>query len=159
MCTRAIKGYSMPLLEIDNYLCEQDLELKLFTQKTWRSNFRNYCQCKCTTSHHWEGNGCVPFHLFSWFCSDWFFVFRLSLTIQLLFGSHNSFIDGSRISDNTITSITHQETMWAPFDSHPLRCDMSSHPIRLFIGFSMLVQFPTIQLSLTLWWLENKQPP
>ncbi len=76
----------------------------------------------------------------------WQYIYHLEVT--------NSFIDESRISDNTINSTTHQETMWAPRSIHIL-WDM----ILFLLPFKFLFDACSIyifQLSLTLCWLENR---
>ena len=80
----------------------------------------------------------------------WLSIYHLDVT--------NYFVDESRISDNKITSPTHQETMtkWAPF-LIPILWGVICFllPFDFFIGFSIIVEFFTIQLNCTLCWLQN----
>ena len=102
-------------------------------------------------------NACVPFQWFSWIYSDWFSTFRLSLITHVSFGRHHFlhwWINNFRQHNHFNYSSGNK--VGALFNSYPLRRDLFSPPIQFFIGFSMLIQFFTIHLSLTLCWLENR---
>ncbi len=60
---------------------------------------------------------CVPFQWFNWFYSDWFSIFRLSLTIYLSFERHKFLHWWIK---NSIPSTIHQEIMWQLFLIHIL---------------------------------------
>ena len=86
----------------------------IFTQKKKLKDQRNYAKCACAAFHHCKGNACVLFQRSSWFYSDWFWLLDYLWQSLYHLDVTNSFIDVSKFSDNTITSTTHCEAMWAP---------------------------------------------
>ena len=106
-----IKATLRPLQKIYNYLCGPALEFSL-KKKNWRiSEIMPSVHAPPSTC---EGNARVPFQWFRWFYSDWFWLLDYLWQSLYHLDVTNSFIDVSKFSDNTITSTTHRETMWAP---------------------------------------------
>ena len=128
-----IKATLRPLQKIYNYLCGPALEFPL---KKKLKDQRNYAKCACAAFHHCKGNACVLFQQSSWFYSDWFLTFRLSLTIPLSFGRHKFLhwcIEIFRQHNHFNHSLW--SNVGSPFNSYPFRCDLVSPPIQFFIEF------------------------